>query len=97
MEYTEEEIRTAALAALRAAPGGSMTTSQLIDALTVKMAPSGRDADIAEGRSDTYFSQKVRNLVSHRDQGTGLVARGLITYEKASERLTITGLGRHHV
>jgi len=42
-----------------------LTTSDLIEELTDLMHPSGEDAEILEGRKDTKFSQKVRNLVSH--------------------------------
>ena len=31
------------------------------------MKPTGKDASIIPGRGDTYFSQKVRNLKSHRE------------------------------
>lgn len=44
---------------------GSITTSELIEELTTLMKPEGIDAEILSGRSDTYFSQKVRNLKSH--------------------------------
>lgn len=44
---------------------GSLTTSDLIAELTDLMHPSGEDAEILDGRKDTKFSQKVRNLVSH--------------------------------
>ena len=46
---------------------GSATTSDLIRDLTIVFNPSGEDAEILSGRNDTKFSQKVRNLVSHRD------------------------------
>ena len=58
------------------------------------MAPTGKDAEMAEGRGDTYFSQKVRNLVSHRDQQTGLSSQGLAVYEADDESWTITADGR---
>ena len=45
--------------------GGSIDTSLLINLLTELMKPEGRDAEIIDGRNDTYFSQKVRNLKSH--------------------------------
>lgn len=32
------------------------------------LKPEGKDAEIVPGRNDTYFSQKVRNLRSHREQ-----------------------------
>lgn len=94
MTYTEDEIRLEVLVALDASKSGTLTTGSLIDILEAKMGPTGKDADILDGRSDTYFSQKVRNIVSHRDQGTGLVHRGLVTYDPASEALTITAEGR---
>ena len=94
MAYTESQIRREVLVALASASGGSLTTSQLIDLLTASMSPSGKDADIIDGRSDTHFSQKVRNVVSHRHQGTGLVANGLVTYDAESEQLAITEAGR---
>lgn len=94
MEYTEGEIRMATLVALNASLTGTLSTSQLISALESFMQPRGKDAQIALNRNDTYFSQKVRNLISHRDAGTSLVARGLVEYDAASEALTITAAGR---
>ena len=41
------------------------TTSVLIKELTEAFKPTGEDAEILAGRTDTKFSQKVRNLVSH--------------------------------
>ena len=46
---------------------GKATTSDLIAELTYVFNPSGEDAEILVGRNDTKFSQKVRNLVSHRE------------------------------
>ena len=46
---------------------GKATTSDLINELTIFFNPSGEDNEILSGRSDTKFSQKVRNLVSHRE------------------------------
>ena len=43
-----------------------ITTSDLIKELTKLFNPTGEDAEILAGRNDTKFSQKVRNLVSHR-------------------------------
>lgn len=42
-----------------------ISTSELIGLLEDIMQPTGKDAEIIEGRNDTYFSQKVRNLHSH--------------------------------
>lgn len=49
---------------MREHPKG-VDTSILIHRLTAMMSPTGHDAEIIEGRSDTHFSQKVRNLKSH--------------------------------
>ncbi len=97
MNYTEEEVRNEALAELAASPNGCLTTTQLIELLSDRLKPTGHDAEIAYGRSDTYFSQKVRNLVSHRDQGTGLSSRGLATYDASDESWTITDKGRNYL
>ncbi|WP_411890052.1 hypothetical protein [Yoonia sp. SDW83-1] len=94
MTYTEAQIRREALVELSNSQSGTLTTTQLIDLLEDRMQPTGRDAEIADGRSDTYFSQKVRNLVSHREQGTGLETRGLATYDADNESWTITEAGR---
>lgn len=94
MEYTEGEIRMATLVALNASLTGTLTTSQLISALESFMQPGGTDAQIARDRNDTYFSQKVRNLICHRDSGTSLMTRGSVQYDAANETLTITAAGR---
>ena len=97
--YTEEEILCGALKLLDADVEGTMTTSELITALTSHFKPSGKDAMVIDGRSDTYFSQKVRNLVSHRDGNNGVVTRKLIIYDGTSRpgTLTITEIGRNYL
>ncbi|MGR3344462.1 MAG: hypothetical protein ACU0DI_14780 [Paracoccaceae bacterium] len=97
MAITENEIRIAALAELAVSPSGRLTATQLIDRLTDRLMPTGLDAKILDGRSDTYFSQKFRNLVSHRNQGTGFVARGLAVYDSNTESWTILAAGRAEV
>ncbi len=68
-----------------------MTTSELIDYLTRIFAPSGQDAAILEGRSDTYFSQKVRNMISHREQPSSFIHKGLAHYEQGGLRISDRG------
>lgn len=96
MVYSEAEIRIEALRELAGAPDGQLTTTELIEKLENRLNPTGKDAEIADGRGDTYFSQKVRNLVSHRNQGTGLVARELARYDADTESWTISDLGRQY-
>lgn len=94
LEYTEGEIRMATLVALNASKTGTLTTTELISVLSASMNPRGTDAQIARERSDTYFSQKVRNLISHRDSETSLMSRDYVVYDAANETLTITGTGQ---
>lgn len=90
----ERTIAQEALRLLAQAPGGFMTTSELQVALESLFEPAGEDAEILEGRSDTKFSQKVRNLVSHRDARSSLETKGYATYDKTLKGWTITPLGR---
>lgn len=62
---TERQLILPALYLMSKADDGFISTSDLIAKLTTVMQPTGIDADILEGRNDTYFSQKVRNLKSH--------------------------------
>lgn len=96
MRYTENEIRTETMKLLLKVHGQTLTTSQLIGQLSKNRTPAGKDADIMTNRSDTYFSQKVRNQVSHRNQSTGLQACGLADYDKPHESWTLTKTGRQH-
>lgn len=61
----EKELILPALFVMSTNRGGAVTTSQLILSLTDILKPTGKDLDILSGRSDNYFSQKVRNLKSH--------------------------------
>lgn len=93
MTYTEADIRKEAIKELAMSKNGTLTTTELIELLEQRLKPTGKDSEIAIGRSDTYFSQKVRNLVSHRDQATGLLAQGLALYNADDESWTITKAG----
>lgn len=63
---TESQLVLPALYLLSKSENGFVSTSDLISQLTEVMHPTGQDADILAGRADTYFSQKVRNLKSHK-------------------------------
>ncbi len=67
--------------------GGSIQTTDLIKALTEILKPTGHDLEILEGRRDTKFSQKVRNLKSH---GT-LVDQGFATHTYRGYEITKAG------
>jgi hypothetical protein len=91
-QYNERELLLPALALLDASEAG-LTTSELIRELTVLLKPDGPDGEILAGRNDTYFSQKVRNLVSHRT----LEGPGLETYDPARQHHSITPAGRRYL
>ncbi|WP_209121089.1 hypothetical protein [Alkalihalobacillus sp. BA299] len=61
--YSEKDLILPALKHIFLA--GKMTTSELIDALSIELKPAGRDLEKLKNRKDTHFSQKVRNLKSH--------------------------------
>jgi predicted HNH restriction endonuclease len=88
---SETELVLPALYFIDKEPG--ITTSRLKVLLIDLVKPTGRDAEIAKGRNDTYFEQKVRNLVSsHRT----LEKSGYAEYRKLGNNgvHTITDSGR---
>jgi hypothetical protein len=68
-----------------------MVTSDIIARLTERFAPSGQDAEILEGRRNTYFSQKVRNMIIHRDRPSSFIHQGLAHYELHGLRISDQG------
>lgn len=63
--YTEQEIMEVAINVLEEV--GELSTTELKEILNNRMKPSGEDLQINNNRNDTKFDQKVRNIVSHRD------------------------------
>ncbi|QNS16024.1 hypothetical protein [Mannheimia bovis] len=63
--FSEREIAQVALGVIQ--NKRKITTTELIRELEELMNPTGNDADILCGRNDSKFSQKVRNLVSHKN------------------------------
>ena len=63
--YKEKELILPALNILEIKTDG-LTTTELIAALRERLKPEGRDIEILSGRKDDIFSQKVRNLISHK-------------------------------
>ncbi|MBQ0058302.1 MAG: HNH endonuclease [Bacteroidales bacterium] len=88
---SESQLVLPALYLMSKSDGGVITTSELIRSLTSVMHPTGIDAEILDGRRDTYFSQKVRNLKSHDT----LVRKNYAT--NYGEGFKITALGAAYV
>ena len=63
--YSENELIPYALRIIRKYPDG-IDTKNLLVKLREKMAPSGDDLKTLANRTDDKFSQKVRNLNSHK-------------------------------
>lgn len=80
MRITEPDFILPALYAIDEHP--DITTGELIIELEEILNPQGEDAEILANRTDTKFSQIVRNLVSHDT----LVARNLATYTAPLDR-----------
>ena len=90
----EADLVIPALRIMADRPGGFIATADLIPELEEVFNPTGRDAEIIPDRSDTYFSQKVRNLVSHRGSPSSFIATGFADYEDERRGLKITESGR---
>ena len=87
----ERELIIPALRAAASRPGGYIATADLIPVLEGKFEPEGQDAEILAGRHDSYFSQKVRNLVSHRETNTSMFRKGYAEYTGDGIRITDAG------
>ncbi len=88
----EKELAVPALLVAANRPNGAITTTDLIVALTDWFEPEGEDAEILEGRQDTRFSQKVRNLISHREGKRTMFALGYAEY--TGDGIKVTEKGR---
>jgi hypothetical protein len=91
----EKELAVPALRIAANRPNGEISTSELIVALTEWFEPDGEDAEILEGRQDTKFSQKVRNLISHREGRSTMFALGYAEY--TGDGIKVTEEGRTFV
>ncbi len=94
---TERALTIPVLDCLDDQTSGFMATSDLIAALELSFEPEGEDVEILEGRSDTKFSQIVRNIISHRTSSTNIIGAGLVEYDQDRHGLTITQKGREYL
>ncbi|MCZ6608162.1 MAG: hypothetical protein O7A64_10905 [Alphaproteobacteria bacterium] len=83
----ENALVVPALECMYDTPTGAILTKDLIARLTDIFEPEGEDVEILEGRQDTKFSQKVRNLKSHKT----LKNAGLAEHTPRGFRVTQTG------
>lgn len=90
----EADLYVPTLRYLDSAPGGFAQTSDLIEHLETIFNISGEDAEILDGRSDTKFSQIVRNMISHRTSSTNFIKKGYAEYDSDRKGLQITVTGR---
>ena len=67
--YSERDLVLPALSLISKNPEG-LNTTELKDMLRAVLQPCGHDLDILQGRNDDVFSQKVRNLISHKTLNT---------------------------
>lgn len=83
----EGELVIPALEIMNNAPNGEISTTDLKEKLVNQFQPEGEDAEILDGRFDTKFTQKVRNLKSHKK----LLNAGLADHIFRGFRITETG------
>src|SRR5688572_21265397 len=89
---TETDLTVPSLRLAAERPNGAIATADLIVELTELFQPSGRDAEIIQGRYDTHFSQKVRNMISHRNSPSSFIANGYAEY--TGDGIKVTDMGR---
>ncbi len=94
---SEREIVLAALRLMVEQPDGFIATSRLIQELAKALGPTGIDNDILHDRADTYFSQKVRNLIPHRFYTNSFFKKGYAEYDRRRRGIRITDAGRAFV
>lgn len=88
----ERDVVIPALRAAAARSNSHIPTPELINELTLEFQPEGQDAEILDGRSDSKFSQIVRNIISHRDTTGSIFSRGYAVYE--NDGICVTDAGR---
>ncbi len=88
---SERELVVPTLRLLYDHNNGWMATSDIIERLTELFAPSGQDAEILDGRSNDYFSRKVRTMISNRDQPSSFIHKGLAHYQAHGLRISDEG------
>lgn len=91
-EYSERDLVLPTLQLLDQRPGG-LTTTDLIVLLEARMSPDGHELEVIANRQDTYFSQKVRDLVSHRT----LQKHGLVDHTPREHLHRLTEAGRRYL
>jgi hypothetical protein len=89
----ESDLVMPALRLAASRKNGFIETSDLISELTELFNPTGRDAEIIPGRSDTFFSQKVRNLISHKKDENNFIAQGYAEHDTERRGIRVTAAG----
>ena len=90
----ESDLVLPSLRVMSERPDVFISTTELIQELEELFNPTGKDAELIDGRSDTFFSQKVRNLISHKDSPNNMIAKGYAEHDAEKEGLRITNEGR---
>ena len=90
----ESDIKIPTLRYLKKQQSGFATTSGLISHLAGEFKPTGKDAETLNSRSDSKFSQIVRNMVSNRNHRGNVVNDGYAKYVRQRRGLLITESGR---
>jgi len=94
VRFHESDLYIPTLRIANSSIGGFISTSDLIEQLETIFNIAGEDAKILDGRSDTKFSQIVRNMVSHRDSPKNFIKKGFAEYDPTRKGIQITVKGR---
>jgi hypothetical protein len=89
---TEKDLYVPALRAMARRQNGYISTADLIDELRAELGPTGEDLEILDNRQDDRFSQKVRNIKSHKNTPGNIIHDGYA--EDVPDGFQITDAGR---
>lgn len=95
----ESDLIVPTLRSLAAVKGGWLSTTDIKVALEDHFNPRGRDAKVINNRRDSFFSQKVRNMICHRHTKGSFISQGYANYvhDGVHGGLRITQKGRAHL
>jgi len=94
----EEQLILPSLYLMENSPNKTISITELKNNLIAIFKPTGEDAELAKGRKDSNFSQKVRNLKSHNTfENLGLASYQPKQARQRSGSFKITKYGKKYL
>ena len=90
----EPDLIVPTLMFLAKQPDGAASTSDIIAYIEKRFRPAGENTHTLEGSGNLWFSQTVRNMISHRKDASNFIRNGYAEYLGAQHGVRITNKGR---